>query len=87
MRSFNALIEKKLSQVGKKYIARDTVTIGDIAIFMIYSSHCVKENTLRPKHQEACAKSLSEFPLVSKWIDAMKEELAEHLAKRPMTVA
>ena len=87
MRAFNGLIEKRLKDQGAKFLAGDKMTIGDILIFSAYINFCVNEKTMRPKHQEACAKSLGDHPLLTAWIEVMKGEFKDHIAKMKATVA
>ena len=81
--NWNQLIEKKLSQMGTKFLAGDKITIGDFIVFSEYASVAVNDRPVREAQQAACAKALEDSPAVTAWVKAMKEELKEYLEERP----
>ena len=82
----NKVVGNKLTEGGKKFIAGDRVTIGDIALFVPYAAYAVNEKTLREKQQEAAASTLEGQDKLNAWIEAMKTELAAHLEARPQAI-
>ena len=80
---FSAYLNKQLSH-GKKWVAGDSLTIGDFAAAAVVFSYI---------HNDALAggaafsdkgkKIISDFPHTSRWVEDIKGELAGYLANRP----
>ncbi len=80
---FTAYIEKQLAH-GKKYVAGDSITIGDFAAAAVVFSY-VHNDALAggADFSDKGKKIISEHKNVAAWVDNLKGELASYLANRP----
>ena len=79
---FHAGIEKQLAAHGGKYIAGDSLSIADFAVFGLHTGSTLNPNCKVAAHREALDASLAKFPHVSKWRAHCAELFADYIASR-----
>ena len=80
---FSAYIEKQLAH-GKKYVAGDSISIGDFAAIAVVFSY-VHNDALAggADFSDKGKKIISEHKHVAAWVDNLKGECAAYLTNRP----
>ena len=80
---WNNVVEHKLTDLGaRKFIGGKKPSIGDFVTFSVYINYVFNENTKSAELRRALQEKVEKTPRVQAYVQNMKEEMKEHLAKR-----